>query len=53
MSGGGDFVQRGEENCAKIEINVLNLRGEHARLQQPKKIELIQNSSPEHSDPDP
>jgi hypothetical protein len=25
MSGGGDFVQRGEKNIAKIEINVLNL----------------------------
>ncbi len=26
MSGGGDFVQRGEKNIAKIEINVLNLK---------------------------
>jgi hypothetical protein len=26
MSGGGDFVQRGEKNIAKTEINVLNLR---------------------------
>jgi hypothetical protein len=25
MSGGGDFVQRGENNIVKIEINVLNL----------------------------
>jgi len=25
MSGGGDFVQRGENDIVKIEINVLNL----------------------------
>jgi hypothetical protein len=26
MSGGGDFVQRGENDIVKIEINVLNLK---------------------------
>jgi hypothetical protein len=31
MSGGGDFVQRGENDIVKIEINVLNLRKSHLR----------------------
>jgi hypothetical protein len=26
MSGGGDFVQRGENDIVKIEINILNLK---------------------------
>jgi hypothetical protein len=32
MSGGGDFVRRGEKYIAKIEINVLNLKKSHGTV---------------------